>query len=115
MLCRTVFDSFVLLTGAAWRSGGEQSAVQSDAGGGALAAGGGLQRSGCGHRSAGGTLESPAEEAGAQTHQRRQEVEAEEQVSHENHIKLLVQTADVSTSLNVENIFEMLRFSLLDT
>lgn len=42
MLCRTVFDSFVLLTGAAWRSGGEQSAVQSDAGGGALAAGGGM-------------------------------------------------------------------------
>lgn len=47
LLWKKVSKSFVFLTGPAWRSGGEQGTVQSDAGGGALAADGGLWRSGC--------------------------------------------------------------------
>lgn len=79
--------SCVCLAGAWGCSGGEQGAVPADAGGGATAAGVGLQRSGRDHRRAGGTLGSSAREGGEGTRQLRQKKEIEKQVRDEKERK----------------------------
>lgn len=88
--------------GAAWRSAGEQGAVQSDAGGGALVAGGGLQRSGSGQQQTGGKMESPSQEGGAPKHKCRQEEEAKEQVRERKHGV----TSQVLSSINYQIFFK---------
>lgn len=81
--CHQCYKGSVSLAGAERRPGREQGAVQSDAGGGAPIAEGGLQRGRRGQQEAGGTLENPAKEAEARKREHGEEQEVEEQVREE--------------------------------
>lgn len=70
----------VIVTGPLQYAAKQRGPLQSDAGGGALVAGGGVKRSGHGYQGEGGALENPAQETATGTRGAGEEVEAEKQV-----------------------------------